>query len=56
MARNIILKDSGTHFDPDVVDAFLAVESQFIEIRNALFEDDRHECGPFMQSIAAGQK
>ena len=40
VARNIILKDSGTHFDPDVVDAFLAVEAQFIEIRNALFESD----------------
>lgn len=40
LARNIILKDSGTHFDPDVVDAFLAVEGDFIEIRNALFESE----------------
>lgn len=40
VARNIILKDSGTHFDPDVVDAFLAVEGQFIEFRNALFETE----------------
>lgn len=44
VARNIILKDSGTHFDPDVVDAFLEVESQFLEIRNSLFESDRHDC------------
>ncbi|MDB5348321.1 MAG: rpfG 1 [Schlesneria sp.] len=42
LARNIILKDSGTHFDPDVVDAFLAVENDFIEIRNALFEGEPH--------------
>lgn len=41
VARNIILKDSGTHFDPDVVDAFLAVEADFIEIRNALFESEQ---------------
>jgi len=38
VARSTILKDSGTHFDPDVVDAFLAVESQFIEIRDSLLE------------------
>jgi putative two-component system response regulator len=33
VARSIILKDSGTHFDPDIVDAFLAVEDEFVEIR-----------------------
>ncbi len=44
VARNIILKDSGTHFDPDVVDAFLAVEAEFVEIRNALFESEAQEC------------
>jgi putative two-component system response regulator len=33
VARSIILKDSGTHFDPDIVDAFLAVEEEFIAIR-----------------------
>jgi putative two-component system response regulator len=44
VARNIILKDSGTHFDPDVVDAFLAVEAQFVDIRNALFENEPNEC------------
>ena len=31
-AREIIVGDSGTHFDPDVVEAFLAVEDQFIKI------------------------
>ncbi|MGX9417425.1 HD-GYP domain-containing protein [Vibrio sp. WJH972] len=31
-AKSIILEGSGSHFDPDVVDAFLAVESGFIKI------------------------
>lgn len=37
-ARPIILEGRGKHFDPDVVDAFLAVESQFIAIA-ARFKD-----------------
>jgi putative two-component system response regulator len=28
----IILKGRGKHFDPDVVDAFLAIQDQFVEI------------------------
>jgi putative two-component system response regulator len=32
VARSIILGDKGTHFDPDMVDAFMACEEQFIEI------------------------
>lgn len=32
-ARSIIINDSGTHFDPDVVDAFLRAEPDFIGIR-----------------------
>jgi putative two-component system response regulator len=32
-ARQMILAGSGSHFDPDVVDAFLACESLFLEIR-----------------------
>jgi putative two-component system response regulator len=39
VARSIILKDSGTHFDPDIVDAFLAVEDQFIAIRQQYAEE-----------------
>ncbi|AXE29314.1 two-component system response regulator [Chromobacterium phragmitis] len=31
-ARDIIVAGSGRHFDPDVVDAFLAVEASFIEV------------------------
>ncbi len=32
-AKNIILQDSGIHFDPDVADAFLARESEFQQAR-----------------------
>lgn len=34
IATSMIVKESGSHFDPDVVHAFLRRESQFIEIRN----------------------
>ena len=39
VARSIILKESGTHFDPDLVDAFLAVEDEFIAIRERYNEE-----------------
>jgi putative two-component system response regulator len=32
MARAIILQGKGTHFDPMVIDAFLACEKAFIQI------------------------
>jgi len=32
IAKEIIVKDSGTHFDPRVVDAFLAAEQAFVAI------------------------
>lgn len=32
MAKSIIIKDKGTHFDPMAVDAFLSREERFIEI------------------------
>jgi HD-GYP domain-containing protein (c-di-GMP phosphodiesterase class II) len=28
-ARSIIVRDSGTHFDPDIVEAFLRCEQKF---------------------------
>ncbi|MDR3594537.1 two-component system response regulator [Clostridium sp.] len=31
-AKNIILDSKGTHFDPDIVDAFIKAEDKFIEI------------------------
>jgi len=36
VARGMILNDSGTHFDPDIVDAFLEVEDQFQAICSEL--------------------
>ena len=33
VARSIIVKESGSHFDPDVVDAFLQNEARFVSIR-----------------------
>lgn len=33
VARSMILKDSGTHFDPDVVEAFVRQEEEFAKIR-----------------------
>ena len=38
-AKNIILEGKGTHFDPDVVDAFIKIEAKFIEIMKE-FRDD----------------
>lgn len=39
-AKGIILESSGKHFDPDVVDCFLAREDQFISIRKRFAEDE----------------
>lgn len=36
IAKSMIVKDSGEHFDPDIVAAFLRTEERFLEIR------DRH--------------
>jgi len=33
-AVEIIQKDSGTHFDPDMVEAFMSVEKEFARIRD----------------------
>ncbi|HZW09524.1 MAG TPA: HD domain-containing phosphohydrolase [Phycisphaerales bacterium] len=35
-ARNAIVEGRGSHFDPEITDAFLAVESQFDEIRRRM--------------------
>ncbi len=39
MARSIIVGGKGTHFDPDIIDAFLAIEVEFIKIA-ANFSDE----------------
>lgn len=38
IARAIILDESGTHFDPEMVDSFLQIEEKFIEIRQRFAE------------------
>jgi cyclic di-GMP phosphodiesterase len=38
IARSLVVKESGTHFDPDLVDAFLAAEQAFIAIRERYTE------------------
>ena len=42
MARQYILQQRASHFDPDVVDAFLQIEKQFIAI-HARFSDDQRK-------------
>jgi putative two-component system response regulator len=39
-AKAIIIKDSGTHFDPHIVQAFLATEAQFVTIRERYAEPE----------------
>jgi len=39
--RSIILEGRETHFDPDVVDAFVALEPRFLEIRSEFQGDGR---------------
>jgi putative two-component system response regulator len=38
IAKGIILKDAGTHFDPRVVEAFVAAEEAFVAIRDRFGE------------------
>ena len=35
IARNLILEESGKHFDPDIVKAFVHCEEQFLSVREA---------------------
>ena len=41
VAKGIIARDAGTHFDPAVVEAFLRAESAFIDVR------ERYREGPY---------
>jgi putative two-component system response regulator len=42
-AKMLIIRERSAHFDPDVVDAFLAVERQFISVRERFRDDEREE-------------
>ncbi len=39
-ARDILIGDSGTHFDPDIVDAFLCREERFLEAKRQYQNDE----------------
>ena len=39
-ARRRILEACGSHFDPDVVAAFVAIEDQFLTVRNRYSDDE----------------
>jgi putative two-component system response regulator len=39
-AKAILVKDAGTHFDPHIVQAFLATEQQFVTIRERYKEPE----------------
>jgi putative two-component system response regulator len=49
VAKSIIVNDSGKHFDPGVVEAFLAVEQEFVAIHERFGEDVAAE-----ELVAAG--
>jgi len=40
VSRSIILKEVGTQFDPEIVDAFLTTEDRFIQIRQCLVDPE----------------
>jgi putative two-component system response regulator len=40
VAKAMIIEERGTHFDPELVDAFLACEQQFLDIRER-FDEQR---------------
>ena len=40
VTRSIIIEESGTHFDPEVVEAFLACENEFIKVRDKFADAD----------------
>lgn len=42
-AKSIILEGNGTHFDPELVDAFIAIEHEFVAIADKYREMERKE-------------
>jgi putative two-component system response regulator len=43
VARSILLENSGSHFDPDIVQAFLRTEEQFVAVRERFEQREREE-------------
>ena len=46
VSRDIIVKDAGEHFDPDVVEAFLEREEKFIRIKKSFQDAEPAELAP----------
>ena len=57
-AKGLIMRERGTQFDPDVIDAFTQIEARFVAIRERFCDDDRQisliESGP-VPTEGAGQ-
>ena len=51
-ARDIILEDTGSHFDPDIVRAFLENENRFVKIREQYMAREEFEATSLLQSQA----
>ena len=51
-ARNIILEDTGSHFDPDIVRAFLENEELFVQTRDRYMAREEFEALSLLQSQA----
>ena len=55
-SKDIIIELRGTHFDPDVVDAFLAKESEFKKICEELHEQETELPEPVEPEQVAAQR
>ncbi len=51
-ARDIIIEDTGSHFDPDIVRAFLENENRFVKIREQYMAREEFETTSLLQSQA----
>jgi putative two-component system response regulator len=54
LATSMIVEASGTHFDPDIVAAFLACESQIAAIRRHFSEQEAPTCPAFLPPLQPG--
>jgi response regulator RpfG family c-di-GMP phosphodiesterase len=52
-SRQIIIDQKGAHFDPAVVDVFLALEDEFNRIRRENLEDETEHMKPLEQAISS---
>jgi len=52
-SMQIIIDQKGTHFDPEVVDIFLALEDEFNRIRREKLEDETELMKPLEQAVSA---